>query len=220
MTTTNGKTMMTIAIGCMAWAIAGCPNVTSGVRLDAYPEVYAEVVCERLFACCDTGEIDAMFDGITDLASCEASLAAVARRSIAAADGAGQRYDTAAAGQCVDGIEALACPDFATWRTTSNETRTACDAVFVGTRGLGATCESSGECEGTRVCADGLCADALSIGGDCTDAAERCPRGAHCYEGACRTPQPAGAPCSFPSHCTSNACESGACGSVVSCNGR
>lgn len=208
-------TLITVMIAC-----AGCPNAASGVRLDVYPEAYADVLCERLFACCEPTEIDAMFDGITDLASCEASVAAFARRSITSADGAGQRYDTAAAGQCLDGIEALACADFATWRTTSSETRTACDAVFVGTRALGASCTTSGECEGTRVCVEGACADPLAISADCTGLEEACARGSHCYGGRCRIAQPAGAPCDEHAQCTSGRCESDVCGSVVvSCDG-
>lgn len=209
-------------VGALLVAIApgACTNAVSGVRLDVYPEAYAEVLCERLLTCCDASEIDSMFDGITDQASCEASLAAVARRSISDATASDQRYDTAAAGQCLDAIEALACADFATWRTTDSETRALCDAVFVGTRALAGACTDSDACEGTRVCVEGGCADPLAIGAECAGIEEGCARGSHCFEGRCRLPQPAGAPCGEHAECVSGRCESSACAAViVSCDG-
>lgn len=222
--------LMVVALGCRSEGPAVVP-------LDEAPAAYAAAYCERIFACCDAGEVGAQFPSadppVTDIASCEMHVARIfgnefiddTRRAIAArtAD-----YDPAAMWGCAAQLRAGECPQLArvfqlmvfpescpTVRPPRVATGGDCDHDF--------QCESS-LCVGGGATQAGRCEERPEAGKPCLD--RQCVAGAYCDSatGSCAPLERDGTTCTSPFQCQSFACvgampDAGRCGSPTTCNG-
>lgn len=103
------------------------------------------------------------------------------------------RYDGARAAGCLDQLEAAGCGFID--RPELSE----CEAALEGTIALGGACSINEECTGTAFCAmdtmcPGTCQARVAPGTACEDDGA-CGSGLRCFDGTCRSPALADAPC-------------------------
>ncbi len=216
--------------------IAGCGEVLlpeTAVAIDDVPSRISAAMCERIFACCSDGEIDAVFGAGQVATEAECREAGVeiltgfyARVADAVADGAID-YDDEAAGACVVALSSLSCEQYAAAPAPQMFQFDGCATPFVARVDVGDGCETDLECTTgycERLGADsGTCAAVPELGELCPGF--RCAAGLYCDGAACVEQKDDGAPCRSFEECAGGACAGvgedalGTCEAQVACDG-
>jgi hypothetical protein len=183
------------------------------VTLAELPARLAAAQCGRVFRCCSTAQVQALYGtDVTSESVCRDELALVAQllvSGIEQSQAAGRvRYDGAAAGACFQAMASAACT------ATSNVFTSIppCDAFIVPLVANGGACAGDEECT-SDFCdrplasgGDGMCAQVPTKGMPCTS---RCVAGATCdtVAGMCVDPKADGSFCFVDEDCVSGNCD-------------
>jgi len=197
----------------------GCGDSGSGSigTFHDYQAAQQTILCNTRFNCCTPAQAIARDPMKPDAASCAATLnskidTTFAKLEMAISRGL-VRYDSSAAGRCVDAIRAAVSNYDATATNISVTTSSDCTSVVVGTLPLNAACDGS-----LPACAPGLyCSAVLQGMGTCKTPAQTgedctmtpCAQGLACLPGhLCGDPLDEGQTCTTPFQCKSGFCDS------------
>lgn len=204
----------------------------AGVPLAEAPSAFASAYCERVFACCEPVELDALFpDGaVGDRATCEVFVARVfgnefiddTRRSQA---GGRATYDPAAMAACLEHLRADRCTHLA--QPLRRMTFPAeCAPVRLPRVAVAGECDHDFQCE-TGACASagddasGQCTEVPALGAPCPTG--DCGPAAFCDRSGpaeiCAPINPDGGACTSDLGCESLECLDGVCVPPTLCDG-
>lgn len=223
--TRHTDTAMKFAVVCVV-ALAGCGEPEpAGVALDEAPAAYAAAYCERVFACCEASELDALLpsSGVGDRSECEAHVARVFGNEFVAdvlrAEEMGRaKYDPVAMAACLDHLRTDPCAHLARPLRLMTFPRD-CAPVRLPRVSIGDACDHdfhcvSGVCAGAVEHSDGRCEAVPATSGPC--AAGDCGPDAYCDRsvtetGTCELIASVGSPCRSALGCESLSCTNEIC---------
>ena len=199
--------LVVLAVGC------GGGGGTATVTLADFGARIAAAQCGRVFRCCSTEQVQALYgSSVSDESTCVAKLTQLGQL-VATQLGQQQtasrlRYDGRAAAACFANMGNAACTAASNdWSGIPN-----CDAYVVPLVATGGACDGDEECQ-TGFCdrpltsaGDGTCVVVPSRGMPCTS---RCVAGATCdtVAGTCADPKADGAFCFVDEDCLSGNCD-------------
>jgi hypothetical protein len=194
----------------------GGGGIGSEVPLEDFADVYAQVLCDRVFDCCPQGE-----GGPSSPAECEAAyggmLEAFFTTSLIRSEESGRAdYRGDVFANCLRLIDGLSCDEFTSGSFEGDLEASGCAQFIVPNQGVGDECAmdwecTSGYCEGESGLFDeeilGVCRPLPGEGEACEDA---CEDGFWCDFGmegeTCVPVQPDGAECFDDDECRSGSC--------------
>ena len=208
-----------LALG--AATLVGCtdaPPAAPPVAEGDFSDSYTAALCGTLFRCCTSAvEVEALTgERYANEAECNATLGPTLRMMFADAAAlvaAGvTRYDAAAAGRCIAGVETWACGvGLASGPPT-------CDSVYVGTVAPGGPCTRDEQCRRvgavSAYCDAGTCTldSPRPLDAVCGDTTSwNCASGSVCNGTACVALLPLGSVCGDGSQCATSVCVGGIC---------
>lgn len=162
---------------------SGCFDSGGPLPVEDFPEAWARAECERAFACCDAGELDAEFGGDERRGNYDICTSVVLNpwwRSNweRLLERGKARYDVDRALACIEALRSSPCAD----GYPIHE----CSTVMVPTVDLGGPCSSWEECISGFCDFDGNCIAPPGLGDPCV--AHRCPFELQCVDEVCVVP--------------------------------
>jgi hypothetical protein len=162
----------------------------SGPTISELPAAYAEAICDTYLRCFPI--VGRSFDAATCTKNQTAEIEASGFSDIEqAVDDGRATYDSSAARECLDALQALPCDEIDAGQPE------ACDQAIAGTTPLGEDCTLDEECEGDGICdfdaaCPGTCIAKLTAGKDCNGQNSRCADGLVCSDATNKCAAPAG----------------------------
>lgn len=196
-----------------ALLLFGCNQNAGPIPLEEFGARVADVLCPRIYECCDRGELDSIYTLQRD--ECHSLIAS--RRGIAAGDAVALnrvRYDADAARECVDSLAARGCGalDSGTIPAGADDP---CKRIMIPLIEDGGVCSyrtGFGECT-SGVCLGDRCIPSASDGEACDGVRVPCRPRSSCVSGVCASRESqVGQECEHGGDCFSTFCDpSGHC---------
>jgi hypothetical protein len=208
------------------------PACASAVPFTRFIAMYAEVLCHRIYACCDATEQDQIEDGhFEEATGCTAYYAThlatqVFNRMIPLVDSGRVLYDPLLAASCLEAYREVSCSQGIEARMLEG-----CERIFTGQVAAYQACTLEVECVPGTECVlpqgeqEGTCVPTLGVGQVCLPGqVPACGVGLYCdsLSHVCAPKKAAGEGCSLHAECQAGMrCEANMCAvsAVTTCDG-